>query len=462
MSLAKKHPVHTDSTVYFDERPHKYYVNIDTLDNTHREEAQTAQGQEDVRKVNGRNYSKYGIQSVTEHIKNFLGGFDADARIDEMMANPNWFCSPYYGMSKQDIIDLWEKKRDTASDDGTAMHELIENYYNGKPTDPETTTRFEKEFKQFKKYQEEVFKANGKDMYRVEMRMFSPITRWSGTTDAVAVLGQKTLEDGTKILLGEIIDNKRTARIDTYPRSQLKFYINPNTYKGRAKHSGAPLKIPGDSDRLGKKVIKYGNGVSIRLPAKGKGPFRRCLDTKQNKFAAQAWTYAWMLETHYRNFIYKGERYDRFEIVQTSVLALHPERFTYEYMVLPDLSEEVSDMVMMRIRELEHKRLLWDDFHEPYHPLWLLAKEYFTKQKEESETSENMDIEQDIDDPEQADFTAFQLYLRSVCRVDVSPSQVREVMYLYNDYAERRSTNNSVTFVCNGYPNLTTTVNFVT
>ena len=48
-----------------------------------------------------------------------------------MMSSKNWANNKYYGMSREEIKDLWNKNKNNASENGTKMHLNIENFYNG-------------------------------------------------------------------------------------------------------------------------------------------------------------------------------------------------------------------------------------------------------------------------------------------------------------------------------------------
>jgi ATP-dependent exoDNAse (exonuclease V) beta subunit len=70
--------------------------------------------------------------SVTTFNHSHFSHFDADAIIDNMfrgkkMKDPKY---KYYGMTKEQIKEDWDKNRDAASAAGTKMHYDIECYYN--------------------------------------------------------------------------------------------------------------------------------------------------------------------------------------------------------------------------------------------------------------------------------------------------------------------------------------------
>ena len=48
-----------------------------------------------------------------------------------MMKSANWNTSKYYGMTKEEIKNLWNNNGDNAAKLGTDMHKMFEDYYNG-------------------------------------------------------------------------------------------------------------------------------------------------------------------------------------------------------------------------------------------------------------------------------------------------------------------------------------------
>ena len=83
---------------------------------------------------NGHKYSIKGdttFTSVTTWLKKFFRPFNGDIIIDRMMASPKWPTNKYYGMTKQEIKNLWRQNCEEAARLGTAMHKSIEDFYNG-------------------------------------------------------------------------------------------------------------------------------------------------------------------------------------------------------------------------------------------------------------------------------------------------------------------------------------------
>jgi hypothetical protein len=94
-----KHP--RDSHIIFDEGPHIYTIDGDS-----------------------------DYMSVTTWNHSHFEKFDAESIITNMMNGKNWSKSKYYGMSREEIKDLWNNNGKEASASGTNLHYDIECYYN--------------------------------------------------------------------------------------------------------------------------------------------------------------------------------------------------------------------------------------------------------------------------------------------------------------------------------------------
>lgn len=68
--------------------------------------------------------------SVTTWLHSHFVRFDSDIIIDNMMKSKNWSNNKYYGMTKEEIKQLWNDNCKEASEAGTNMHYYIECYYN--------------------------------------------------------------------------------------------------------------------------------------------------------------------------------------------------------------------------------------------------------------------------------------------------------------------------------------------
>ncbi|SPN79671.1 PD-(D/E)XK nuclease [Cedratvirus Zaza IHUMI] len=144
------------------------------------------------------------LTSVTTLISSHFSKFNASKVIDKMQNSSTWPKSKYYGMEKQEIIDLWEKNGEDARNLGTLMHEQIEKFFLSEGKDlPEEKSP---EFNQFLDFWN-VFSTHnpGFKPYRMEWRVYSE--EIAGSIDCTLV------SPGGDIV---IIDWKRSKGIEKY------------------------------------------------------------------------------------------------------------------------------------------------------------------------------------------------------------------------------------------------------
>lgn len=139
--------------------------------------------------------------SVTTLIHHFFPEFNADEVIDKMMRGRNWRNSKYYGRTKQDIKDEWERNGKQASELGTLMHADIENFLNSEPVlNPDSI-----EFGYFLKFWEGFQAVNPAfQPYRTEWLVFDEDKKIAGSIDC-------TLSDAHGNIV--ILDWKRSKEI---------------------------------------------------------------------------------------------------------------------------------------------------------------------------------------------------------------------------------------------------------
>jgi ATP-dependent exoDNAse (exonuclease V) beta subunit len=164
--LAKINQHERDKLITFDELTHTY-----TIKCVHN---------------NGNIFYDSSFTSVTTWNHSHFSQFNNDKIIEKMMNSPKWIQNKYYGMSKQEIKDLWEKNRNDASKAGTHMHYDIECYYNNVDVSNNSI-----EFTYFKNFEKDRtckggFGENLKP-YRTEWMIFDEELRLSGSVDMVYI-----------------------------------------------------------------------------------------------------------------------------------------------------------------------------------------------------------------------------------------------------------------------------------
>jgi len=120
-----------------------------------------------------------GYTSVTTWNHGHFSHFNADDILDKMFAGKNMNDPKYkyYGMTREDIKNMWDQKRDSASGSGTKMHYDIECHYNG--LTPENNSV---EFGYFRR-----FLADFPELvpYRTEWMVYYEELKLSGSIDMI-------------------------------------------------------------------------------------------------------------------------------------------------------------------------------------------------------------------------------------------------------------------------------------
>jgi hypothetical protein len=143
-----------------------------------------------------------GLISCTTYIHTFFSKFDSKKIISNITSSYKHKNDPdykYYRMSKKDIANLWKKNGKIASEKGTKLHSMIEDYYNDKEIEVDEDDVAFDQFMDFYEDNKEL------EMYRTEWMIFSEELKITGSIDAVFMN-----EDGT-LTLG---DWKRSKKIN--------------------------------------------------------------------------------------------------------------------------------------------------------------------------------------------------------------------------------------------------------
>lgn len=234
--------------------------------------------------------------SVTTWVHKYFPEFKADEIIEKMMKGRNWKVGhKYWGMTPEQIKALWEKNRNDVADKGTELHAQIEHFHNDK--------RFQ--FEYTNKELLEIYLADkGNDLdktplewqYFIRFIQYHPHlkpyrTEWMIYDDTVKIAGSIDMvyenPDGTL----SIYDWKRSKKISKM-----------NDYNQFAIHP-----------------------IVCHFP-----------DSNYWHYALQLNTYKYILETKYNK-----------PIKDLFLVRLHPdaEEKTYELIQLPDLKNEVIDLL---------------------------------------------------------------------------------------------------------------------
>jgi len=199
--LAKLNPHERDQFIEFDEGPHIYTV-----------------------------HGQQGYTSVTTWNHSHFSHFDAEGVVANIlksknMSNPSY---KYYGMTREQILAMWDENRDQASGAGTKMHYDIECYWNNMPVSNDSI-----EYSYFQR-----FVADFPELkpYRTEWMVYYEELKLSGSIDMVFENPDGTLQiyDWKRCREIKYDDNKfaHTECIRHMPDTNFWHYaLQLNTYK---------------------------------------------------------------------------------------------------------------------------------------------------------------------------------------------------------------------------------------
>jgi hypothetical protein len=296
--LANKNPHPRDTHIHFDEGPHKY----------------TIQG------INGVT-AETEFTSVTTLVHDQYERFNAKDVIAGMMRNKKKWNDPvanhkYYGKTADEIEKMWAKSGQDAAAKGTAMHAMIECFYNtdDAPTadataDPATATD-PLEIIYFKKFHNDFVACDQPTLrpYRTEWTVFHEEARIAGSIDMVY----------------EDLDPARTVS------------HSPSESRTGSRRWGAdpPPIVIYDWKRCREitkthPLFKFASHPAIEhLP-----------DTNFWHYALQLNIYKYILQTKYNK-----------TVTDLYLVVLHPEAQNYQRIKLPNLQSEVTELFEERIR----------------------------------------------------------------------------------------------------------------
>jgi hypothetical protein len=170
--------------------------------------------------------------SVTTWNHNHFDHFDADKVIDKMMLSKNWNDPKYkyYGMTREEIKAMWDKKRDVSSGAGTNMHYDIECYYNNMDVKNDSI-----EFKYFKNFVKDFSELKA---YRTEWMVYYEEVKLCGSIDMIFENPDGTIQIYDWKRCQEIVyengfgKNAQTPCISHLPDTNFWHYaLQLNTYR---------------------------------------------------------------------------------------------------------------------------------------------------------------------------------------------------------------------------------------
>ncbi len=157
----------------------------------------------------GRPEGDTGFTSVTTFIHTLFEGFNADKIIDKMMNSHRWPTNKYYGMTKEEIKNLWSENGKMASAAGTKLHFDIECCYNGMVVENNSI-----EYGHFLNFKRTFPNLTA---YRTEWIIYDETLRFAGSIDMAFMNSDGIIELYDWKRVKEILPNDRWGKWLTNP-----------------------------------------------------------------------------------------------------------------------------------------------------------------------------------------------------------------------------------------------------
>lgn len=128
--------------------------------------------------------------SVTTFVHKFIEPFNADKIITGMMNSSRWSENKYYGMTREEIKDMWSNNGKCAAEAGTKLHYDIECYYNNILVNNSSV-----EYGHFIEFTRSFGSSHGDSVpYRTEWFIYHEKLRFAGSIDMVFKNSDGTLD----------------------------------------------------------------------------------------------------------------------------------------------------------------------------------------------------------------------------------------------------------------------------
>lgn len=330
--LQEKYPHPRDKNITFDEPSHIYTIKL-----AKKREINTSTNIEKSKNENKNIVQEYeyeydsGFTSVTTWVHSHFQTFDADKIIDKMMKSPKWTKSKYYGMTKEEIKQEWERNRDEAAEAGTNMHYDIECFYNKNPNKENKSIEYQY-FQQFEK-DRTVEGGFGENLepYRTEWMVYDEELRLSGSIDMI------------------FRETKREQKNQSYKNETVKNETEKNTNEIT-------------NDKMENDILEH-DIVEIY-------DWKRCREIKKHNSWQSAKTECinHLPDTNYWHYslqlnIYKAilERNYGKKVNGLYLVCLHPDNKngSYQRIKVPELKGEIQELIELRkqqVKEYYHKK----------------------------------------------------------------------------------------------------------
>jgi len=219
--------------------------------------------------------------SVSKFISKFCGKFDRIGKAQQIVDRNLSANSVYHKMTVEDILKFWDRRRD----DGTFLHNLIEDYIKYGIMFTDRNSKFYKDFAKFLKFYDDLRK-DGWINFHAEMQIYSDKPFMGGMVDLIVYR-----KVGNKYEY-MVIDWKRSRRPDFVDESKTLDYII-------VENDGEIITCSEDkADEI------------TEFKRKFKSPLEGRHSSTHLKHSLQLFTYVYMLEKYYSKdyFLFQPEQ----------------------------------------------------------------------------------------------------------------------------------------------------------
>jgi hypothetical protein len=310
--LARRHPHPRDAMITFIDEGHKYIVDWDG---------------------NGQPRHDPLSLSVTSTTKAFWKTFDAERIISGM--KPIKPTSKYAGLTDQEIKAQWAASGLEARTTGTAMHDMIERYYNDMLPPHKRPALLRKEYEHFIAWAATIPYL---EPYRSE---------WFVHTARDPLLGKRKRESTA--------DEKSHEHPETLtPGAIDMMWVNLLLMNDPVWVAANPDTLAmemGDWKRLGKGISKFNPWDRC-----GFGPMAPFSNCNFYNYSAQLNLYCHIIENYYHDTPWNGRTYKHIKVVNMFLVVIHARSRKARVYECENMRREIKQIMAMRAESLARQR----------------------------------------------------------------------------------------------------------
>jgi hypothetical protein len=289
--------------------------------------------------------------SVTQLISRYFESFNSEVIALKMMSSFNWPRPEYQHpdgepYSLQEILAKWNQISEDSRNQGTLMHENIEKMINNGMIIPDSITSSEEllnpETKQFISFMNDILIRDRITPYRTEWKIVAPNINLAGSVDFIGMLpalpsppAKATFDTANSISVnvGDIEKKSKKKNVNVTVDDQPTFVIMD--WK-RTKYAESFFKFnPKYGTRTSFNNSNSDTTTTTGFPLKrAKRPISNLYDCDEIKYSLQLNFYNYILTNYYS-----------LKISKMMIVAFHPELSNYVAHEVPNLQNEVHEII---------------------------------------------------------------------------------------------------------------------